>query len=81
MDQMFDDDVDYNQKYLHGDIESLDTIDNHMPPIDFDFNPPEKFRAKLYNLDAEGRWHDLGTGYFSIVHTPDGLYKMKLIQE
>jgi hypothetical protein len=46
--------------------------------IEFDWTPPEKFRAKLYNLDGEGRWHDLGTGNFSI-ELKHGHYKMKLI--
>ena len=35
-------------------------------PIIFDWSPDDKFRAKLYQLDADGRWQDLGTGYFSI---------------
>ena len=48
--------------------------------IEFDWNPPDRFRAKLYNLDSEGRWHDLGTGNFSI-ELKHGHYKMKLIQE
>jgi hypothetical protein len=42
----------------------------------------EKFRAKLYQLDGDGRWNDLGTGYFSIDPIPDqNLYKMTLQQE
>lgn len=54
--------------------------------MDFDKQPTEKFRAKLYQLDGDGRWNDLGTGYFSIDHVPacdqgEGLYKMTLQQE
>ena len=42
----------------------------------------KKFRAKLYQLDGDGRWNDLGTGYFSIDPIPDqNLYKMTLQQE
>ena len=36
--------------------------------IDFDWYPLDKFRAKLYTLDQEGRWHDRGTGNFKIEH-------------
>jgi len=62
-------------------MDTLYNITEAMPIIEFDWTPPEKFRAKLYNLDGEGRWHDLGTGYFSIVQKENGYYKMKLIQE
>jgi hypothetical protein len=63
------------------DINSLENLDSTPQPIEFNWNPPERFRAKLYNLDGDGRWHDLGTGHFSIVYTPEGSYKMKLIKE
>lgn len=66
----------------------FDKIDNkNNDSIDFDRTPTEKFRAKLYQLDVEGRWNDLGTGYFSIEHRADeeggteGHYKMTLLQE
>jgi len=32
-------------------------------------------------LDSEGRWHDLGTGYFSIEYKSEGFYQMVLIGE
>jgi hypothetical protein len=57
--------------------DNLELIDNSV--IDFDWTPPDKFRAKLYQLDPEGRWHDLGTGYFSIEHKGQNQYKMILI--
>ena len=48
--------------------------------IIFNWTPAEKFRAKLYQLDCEGRWHDLGTGYFSIEYNLQKLqYRMALI--
>lgn len=56
-------------------------LDNMGGIISFNWTPAEKFRAKLYQLDCEGRWHDLGTGYFSIEQNGENLYKMALIQE
>ena len=35
-------------------------------PVEFNWDPLENFRAKLYTLDTNGRWHDLGTGHFRI---------------
>ena len=35
----------------------------------------------MYKLDVEGAWDDCGTGYFSILHTQNGYYKMTLMQE
>lgn len=34
--------------------------------VEFNWDPLENFRAKLYTLDSNGRWHDLGTGHFRI---------------
>lgn len=34
--------------------------------IELDFSELIMFRAKLYKLDQQGRWHDLGTGHFMI---------------
>ena len=51
-------------------------------PIEFNWDPLENFRAKLYTLDADGRWHDLGTGHFRIDYLPQRhQYKMTLPQE
>lgn len=38
------------------------------------------YRAKLYKLGTQGRWHDLGTGHF-MIEIPDDekpKYKMTL---
>jgi hypothetical protein len=72
---MFED-VEINEEYM-------DPQNNYS--IEYD-KPPERFRAKLYQLDGEGRWNDLGTGYFSIDHIvepgqSEGMYKMTLQQE
>ena len=75
---MFED-VEIGGDYMN----QIDPQTNYsMDQIEYD-KPPEKFRAKLYQLDGEGRWNDLGTGYFSIDHVvePDqqeGCYKMTL---
>lgn len=75
---MFED-VEIGGDYMN----QIDQQNNYsMDQIEYD-KPPEKFRAKLYQLDGEGRWNDLGTGYFSIDHVvePDqqeGCYKMTL---
>ena len=34
--------------------------------IELNFSQQPLFRAKLYKLDQQGRWHDLGTGHFLI---------------
>lgn len=60
-------------------IDEEGTLDNGI--IQFCWEPAEKFRAKLYQLDSEGRWHDLGTGYFSIEYKTEGFYQMVLIGE
>ena len=43
-----------------------ENVPSHEQVITFDWTPEEKFRAKLYQLDTDGRWQDLGTGYFGI---------------
>jgi len=58
-------------------MEQLNDID--YAPIPFNWTPDEKFRAKLYQLDPDGRWQDLGTGYFSIEFKGEGQYQMSLI--
>ena len=65
------------------EIPELQNIDNiEQLPITFDWTPEEKYRAKLYQLDGEGRWQDLGTGYFSIQYKEtESCYAMSLIQE
>ena len=42
--------------------------DNDAPEseIELDFSQQPLFRAKLYKLDQQGRWHDKGTGHFLI---------------
>lgn len=48
--------------------------------IDFNWDPLENFRAKLYTLDGHGKWHDLGTGHFRIDYVPHlHQYKMTLL--
>lgn len=75
-------DVEINDDYIN----QMDPQTNYsIDQIEYD-KPPEKFRAKLYQLDGEGRWNDLGTGYFSIDHIvepgqTEGMYKMTLQQE
>lgn len=50
--------------------------------IEFNWDPLENFRAKLYTLDTNGRWHDLGTGHFRIDYIARlQQYKMTLLQE
>jgi hypothetical protein len=66
---------DFEGEMINDNIDLLDR------QIHFDWTPVDKFRAKLYQLDTEGRWHDLGTGYFSIDHKGANQYKMILIQE
>lgn len=33
---------------------------------------PQQYRARLYFLDPETKWVDIGTGYFRILLTKDG---------
>ena len=50
--------------------------------VEFNWDPLENFRAKLYTLDSNGRWHDLGTGHFRIDYVSHlQQYKMTLLQE
>ena len=48
--------------------------------VEFNWDPLENFRAKLYTLDSNGRWHDLGTGHFRIDYVSHlQQYKMTLL--
>jgi hypothetical protein len=41
--------------------------------------PKDRWRVKLYQLNQDGGWDDLGTGKFEIIK--DEEYKMQLISE
>lgn len=43
---------------------------------------PQQYRARLYYLDPETRWIDIGTGYFRILLTKDGSeHYMQIVSE
>jgi hypothetical protein len=43
---------------------------------------PQPYRARLYFLDPDTKWIDIGTGYFRILLTKDGSeHYMQIVSE
>lgn len=43
---------------------------------------PQQYRARLYFLDPDTKWIDIGTGYFRILLTKDGSeHYMQIVSE
>jgi hypothetical protein len=43
---------------------------------------PQQYRARLYYLDPDTKWIDIGTGYFRILLTKDGQeHYMQIVSE
>jgi hypothetical protein len=46
---------------------ALESIDDHLADILSGPFRPNKWRAKLYQLNSNGSWDDFGTGEFQII--------------
>jgi len=72
---------------MEQEILEVDNGKDESPPPE-DVLVPKRYRAKLYRLDEQGKWNDLGTGNFGIVEEEqdslnpgDKMFRMSLLSE